>query len=81
MDHQPPSGEPTPSQSLVHTSVLPSVMIGEQPASVQFSGLAPTIVGLYQVNVVVPTNISPGFQAAVISIGGVTSKTTIVPVQ
>ena len=81
VDHQPPSGEPTPSQSLVHTSVLPSVMIGEQPASVQFSGLAPTIVGLYQVNVVVPTNISPGFQAAVISIGGVTSKTTIVPVQ
>src|SRR5438034_5564126 len=35
VDHQPPSGEPTPSQSLVHTSVLPSVMIGEQPASVQ----------------------------------------------
>jgi len=48
---------------------------------VLFSGLAPFFVGLYQVNVVVPADLTPGLQTVVISSGGVASKNTMVPVQ
>ena len=37
-------------------------MIGGQPATVGFSGLAPGIVGEYQVNVTVPPGLSAGNQ-------------------
>jgi uncharacterized protein (TIGR03437 family) len=57
------------------------VTIGGKQAQVQFSGLAPTLVGVYQVNAVTPPNLDPGLQTAVISIGGVTSKTVSIPVR
>jgi uncharacterized protein (TIGR03437 family) len=36
------------------------VTIGGVNAPVQFAGLAPTFTGLYQVNVAVPSGITPG---------------------
>jgi uncharacterized protein (TIGR03437 family) len=78
----PPSGQPTPStQPLSYTSVQPSVTIGGVAAQVQFSGLAPGYVGLYQVNAVVPSNAPSGNQPLVVSIGGVASQITNLPVQ
>ena len=56
-------------------------MIGGQQATVDFSGLIPPYVGLYQVNVRVPTNISAGVQPLVIIQNGVMSKTSMLPVQ
>lgn len=79
--NQPQSGEGSPAASLAETQVKPTVTIGGQDADVQFSGLTPFSVGLYQVNVVVPASIGPGLQPAVISIGGVSSKPTMIPVQ
>ncbi len=81
VSNQPASGEISPAQPLATARVTPTVMIGNQPANVQFSGLAPFIVGLYQINAVVPNNISPGVQPVVIIQNGVTSKTSQLPVQ
>jgi len=81
VNNQPASGEPSPAQPLATTKVIPIVMIGGQPASVDFSGLIPPYVGLYQVNVKVPTNIGAGIQPLVIIQNGVVSKTSMLPVQ
>jgi uncharacterized protein (TIGR03437 family) len=78
---QPASGEPSPWTVLATTATTPTVTIGGQPAQVQWSGLAPYLVGLYQVNAVVPQAAGTGLLTASISIGGVVSKTTLVPVQ
>jgi uncharacterized protein (TIGR03437 family) len=79
---QPASGEPAPgAEPLATTTTTPSVTIGGQPAAVSFSGLAPFLVGVYQVNAMVPETVSPGLQSAVLSIGGATAKSTLVPVR
>jgi len=81
VNNQPASGEPSPSQPLATTKVRPIVTIGGQPATVDFSGLIPPYIGLYQVNVKVPTNIDAGIQPLVITQNGVPSKTSLLPVQ
>jgi uncharacterized protein (TIGR03437 family) len=43
-------------------------------AVVNFSGLAPGFVGLYQVNVVVPGSAPPGSQDVVIQVGNQASR-------
>jgi uncharacterized protein (TIGR03437 family) len=79
------SGDPSPSggpaQPLANTRVIPDVTFAGKRGTVLFSGLAPFFVGLYQVNVVVPADLTPGLQTVVISSGGVASKNTMVPVQ
>jgi uncharacterized protein (TIGR03437 family) len=62
------------------TTVKPGVTIGGQNAEVLFSGLAPTAVGLYQLNVVVPGGVS-GVVPVTITIGGVTGKASRIAVQ
>ncbi len=74
VDNTPPSGEITPASPLAQTTLQPEVTIGGQPATVQFSGLAPYNVGLYQVNAVVPASLAPGYHKVVLTIGGVTAK-------
>ena len=64
-----------PLSPLVNTQATPTITIGGQPAQVLFHGLAPLYVGLYQVNVVVPSGISTGAQPITCTIGGVTSAT------
>ena len=49
------------------TVATPQVTMGSRAAQVQFSGLAPTFVGLYQVNAVVPSGLTPGRAEVVIS--------------
>jgi uncharacterized protein (TIGR03437 family) len=46
-----------------------------------FSGLAPGIVGLYQVNVIVPDNAPTGIQPVVFTVNGVASKATNLAIQ
>jgi uncharacterized protein (TIGR03437 family) len=55
-------------------------MIGNQPAQVVFSGLTPTAIGLYQIDVYVPTGLTPGMQPVTVSIGGQTSPVSNIPV-
>ncbi len=81
VDNQPPSGEIAPAQPLATTLATPTVTVGGRPAAVQFSGLAPYIVGLYQLNISVPADAPTGLQPVVITVGGVTSKAATLPVQ
>jgi uncharacterized protein (TIGR03437 family) len=46
-----------------------TVTIGGVPATVQYAGVAPQFVGLYQINVTVP-NVPAGDQALVVSVAG-----------
>jgi uncharacterized protein (TIGR03437 family) len=76
VSNQPGDGLAAPSGPLAQTMATPTIMIGGQPVTaVQFSGLAPGFVSLYQVNVQVPAGISAGAQPITCTIGGVTSTT------
>ena len=71
----PPDGQPAPSNTLI-TAPLPLVFINAtQVAStdIQFSGLAPGFVGLWQINAKVPANVPPGAVSVYISIDGINS--------
>mgnify|MGYP005847561245 CR=1 FL=1 len=74
VDNTPPSGELTPPAPLARTLSQPVVTVGGWTAGVQFSGLAPYNVGLYQLNIVVPAGLQAGLYPVAITIGGVTSK-------
>lgn len=55
-----PSGQPSPADKLALVTNIVTATVGGQPASVQFAGLAPGFVGLYQVNVQIPAGVTPG---------------------
>ena len=75
--NQPASGNPALASPLSQCPTNPVVMIGGQQATVQFAGLAPGFVGLYQVNAYVPAGIGTGNQPITIAVGGVTSPTSV----
>jgi uncharacterized protein (TIGR03437 family) len=54
LSRAPVDGGPAPSDPLITTSQTPQVYIAGVEAQVQFSGLAPTFAGLWQINAVVP---------------------------
>jgi uncharacterized protein (TIGR03437 family) len=67
---------PTPPSPLARVVTPVSVTIGGQPAAVQYAGLTPGSVGLYQVNVQIPSGVTPGSSVPlVISQDGVPSNT------
>jgi uncharacterized protein (TIGR03437 family) len=63
-----------PPPSTGDTVNSPTVMIGGMPAQVNYSGLSPQFFGVYQLNVVVPSGITPGGSVPVqIQVGGTSS--------
>jgi uncharacterized protein (TIGR03437 family) len=62
-------------------SAPPSVTIGGLLASVPFSGLAPDLAGVYQVNIVIPQNAPSGASSLVVSLGGVSSPSVPISIQ
>jgi len=82
VSNQPQTGWPALATPLSETPMTPKVTIGEVPAYVAFSGLAPGFVGLYQVNAQVPAGLAGDNSTPVtISIGEVTSNTVTIAVQ
>ena len=81
LDGKVESGEPAPAQPLLRCRVTPNVTIGGRPAEVSFCGLAPFIVGLYQINATVPEDTPVGIQPVVVSAGGVSSQSASLPIQ
>jgi uncharacterized protein (TIGR03437 family) len=70
-----PSGVPAPGDALYITSLNPTVTIGGAPATLTFSGLAPGLVGVWQLNVQIPANAPTG--GAVPLVVGASNTTTI----
>jgi len=71
----PPDGQPAPSNTLI-TAPLPLVFINatQVPTTdIQFSGLAPNYVGLWQINAKVPANVPPGAVSVFIEADGIPS--------
>jgi uncharacterized protein (TIGR03437 family) len=80
--NRPPTGEGGPfPPALAFTEAQVRVAVGPVPAEVQFSGLAPGLVGVYQVNFRVPENIALGTHDVIVTAGGVSSAAARVNVQ
>jgi uncharacterized protein (TIGR03437 family) len=69
------------SRGLSLTTVTPAVYLGATVVTPSFSGLAPGFVGLYQVNVQVPTGLAPGTLPLVITSGNTFSNEVRIAVQ
>ncbi len=62
----PADGAAAPSDKLFHTVANVTATIGGVPTPVSFSGLTPTLAGLYQVNVQLPQGVTPGSAVPVV---------------
>jgi len=82
VSNQPATGEAAPLSPLSYTTAKPTVTVGGVPVNVLFSGLTPTLVGVYQLNFQVPAAAPTGPTVPVVAtIGGVTSNTVTMAVQ
>lgn len=73
------SGDRAPSAPpLAETLYLPAVSIAGTSVSVTYSGLAPGLVGMYQITARVPAGLPSGNQAVQITTGGVASNTVTI---
>ena len=72
---QPVSDGGTPQPGvLAHTKVMPIVLIGGMQSEVQFSGLTPQFVAVYQLNVKIPDSVQLGDKVPIqVQMGNVTS--------
>lgn len=76
------SGVSAGASPLAATAVTPTVTIGGKTANVIYSGLHPVYVGLWQLNVQVPTDAPSGAAVEIIiDYGGVTSKPLTVAIE
>jgi uncharacterized protein (TIGR03437 family) len=71
----------TPTGTLVQATSTHSAKIGTTDAQVQFAGLAPGFIGLVQMNIVVPTGLTPGAYPLTVTIDGQTSNSANVSVK
>jgi uncharacterized protein (TIGR03437 family) len=75
-------GQPKPPTTAVAISRPPTVTIGGVPAAVLFSGLASGGVGVFQINVQIPSGAPAGDAVpVVISVGGVKSNAVTIAVR
>jgi uncharacterized protein (TIGR03437 family) len=68
------------SPSAASTTTKPTVTIGGVACNILYSGLAPELVSVYQIDVTVPAGLSAGNQTLQIGIGGILSNTANLPV-
>ncbi len=82
VSNQPATGDPSPARPLSRTRSTPAVMLGGVAAPVAFSGLAPSFVGLYQVNAQVPDGAALGEAVSLsLTIGGIESNVVTVAIE
>jgi uncharacterized protein (TIGR03437 family) len=72
-----PSGQPGPSNPLAFSTVQPTVTLGGTTLPVLFSGLAPGMVGVDQINVSVPFTVPDGMSVPLVITQG--SVSTSIP--
>jgi uncharacterized protein (TIGR03437 family) len=59
----------------------PNVIIGGQTAEISYAGLTPGLIGVYQINLRIPPDLTPGDLAVAVTQNGVTSNSAILPVR
>ncbi|HEX5227362.1 MAG TPA: protease pro-enzyme activation domain-containing protein [Bryobacteraceae bacterium] len=64
----------TPIADLPKTLLPVKVTVGGKPAAVQFAGMSSGLVGVVQINFVLPSGLAAGSQNVVISVGGVAAQ-------
>ncbi len=65
-----------PGDLLAYATVQPVVMVSNQTAHIQFAGLTPGGIGLYQINFVVPPNVTAGSLSLTVSQGAANANAT-----
>jgi uncharacterized protein (TIGR03437 family) len=75
------TGAASPADPLAHPVDVPTVIINGNPAQISFAGLAPGSVGLYQINLIIPSDLADGNAGIVVTQGGFTSNLVTLPVQ
>lgn len=80
VSNEPPTGGDAPADPPASAQGPVRVLLNNTPSQVQFAGLAPGFVGVYQVNFQVPAGMA-GDLTLVLETGGVRSPVARVPVQ
>jgi uncharacterized protein (TIGR03437 family) len=80
VSNQPSDGAAAVSSPLSEVSPSVTATIGGKSAGVSFAGLAPGFVGLWQLNIVVPSGLSSGNLPLVVMVGGQSSNSANVSV-
>jgi uncharacterized protein (TIGR03437 family) len=75
------SGAPSPASPLANAVDQPSITINGGNAPVSFAGLQPAMVGVYQVNTMVPADAPDGDLTLVLSQDGNAANSTVLPVK
>jgi len=82
VDPPVPTGQSAPLDVLSRATALVSATIGDAPATVDFAGLAPTFVGLGQINVTVPDGAAQGAAIPlIIEVAGQKSQTATISIR
>ncbi|MBM3810490.1 MAG: hypothetical protein FJW20_02525 [Acidimicrobiia bacterium] len=75
-----PTGQPVPSTRLFRSTLPAEVTIAGRTAGISFLGLTPGFLGLYQANVVLPSDLPAARHPVRITVGGFTSAAAELPV-
>jgi uncharacterized protein (TIGR03437 family) len=79
LDLPVPSGSAASSDPLIGTAARVTAMIGGQNAEVTFAGMAPGMVGVFQVNLRIPV-FAPGDYRLAVGVGGAMSNAALISV-
>jgi uncharacterized protein (TIGR03437 family) len=74
------SGAASPASPLANTLLAPVITVNNEVAAWSFSGLAPALVGVYQVNLQVPPDAPNGDLPLVVTVSGISSNSGLLPV-
>ena len=82
LTNRPVTGAPTPASPLCSARLDPVITVGGTPVKFLWAGLAPTLVGLAQINVQLPADLAQGPSLPlVIRFGSAASQTVQLPVR
>jgi uncharacterized protein (TIGR03437 family) len=77
----PPTGSGALASPLSVARATVEVLIGERSCPVQFAGLAPGLVGVFQINFQAPAGIPGGLQPLRLRVDGVPGREALIPVR